>query len=178
MAWFKDKESHYITVNREFREHSGKDDETIHGRDDQFVWDGQIGDRCREFDLIVMNERRQIMFDEIIPGKKGYRQFNIYKAPVMDEMGDVIGTIGIARDITELRNKDTKLSIILENIPFAVFLKDMNGIYIDVNTNFLNLCQLTRDEIIGRTCYEHALSEGCIEEDHLIMDQSQQLNRL
>ena len=170
MAWFKDKESHYITVNREFREHSGKDDETIHGRDDQFVWDGQIGDRCREFDLIVMNERRQIMFDEIIPGKKGYRQFNIYKAPVMDEMGDVIGTIGIARDITELRNKDTKLSIILENIPFAVFLKDMNGIYIDVNTNFLNLCQLTRDEIIGRTCYEHALSEGCIEEDHLIMD--------
>ena len=24
MAWFKDKESHYITVNREFREHSGK----------------------------------------------------------------------------------------------------------------------------------------------------------
>ena len=54
----------------------------------------------------------------------------------MDEMGDVIGTIGIARDITELRNKDTKLSIILENIPFAVFLKDMNGIYIDVNTNF------------------------------------------
>ena len=79
MAWFKDKESHYITVNREFREHSGKDDETIHGRDDQFVWDGQIGDRCREFDLIVMNERRQIMFDEIIPGKKRYRQFNIYK---------------------------------------------------------------------------------------------------
>ena len=47
MAWFKDKESHYITVNREFREHSGKDDETIHGRDDQFVWDGQIGDRCQ-----------------------------------------------------------------------------------------------------------------------------------
>ncbi|MDO5793409.1 MAG: EAL domain-containing protein [Turicibacter sp.] len=169
MAWFKDKNSHYITVNREFREHSGKDDETIHGRDDQFVWDGQIGERCREFDLIVMNERRQIMFDEIIPGKKGYRQFNIYKAPVMDEMGDVIGTIGIARDITELKNKDTKLSIILENIPFSVFLKDTEGYYIDTNTNFSKFCGLPREEIIGNLSYGHELNKEAKAEDQLVI---------
>lgn len=85
-----------------------------------------------------MNERRQLVFDEVIPGRKGYREFNIYKAPVIDELDQVVGTIGIARDVTELRNKDAKLKMILENIPFAVALKDINGIFIDANNNFLN----------------------------------------
>lgn len=62
MAWFKNAESQYITVNREFRKHSGKDDTAIYNRDDQFLWDGQIGEKCREYDLAVMNERRQIGF--------------------------------------------------------------------------------------------------------------------
>lgn len=149
MAWFKNKDSQYIKVNREFREHSGKEDDVIFGRDDFFVWDGQIGEACREYDLLVMNERRQIIFDEVIPGKKGYRQFNIYKAPVIDEFDKVVGTIGIARDVTELRNKDAKLNMILENIPFAVCLKDLNGTLIDVNSKFLDYYKVSRELVIG-----------------------------
>lgn len=153
MAWFKNKNSEYITVNREFREHSGKDDQTIYGQSDYFVWDGQIGEKCREYDLTVMNERRQIVFDEVIPGRKGYREFNIYKAPVIDELDQVVGTIGIARDVTELRNKDAKLKMILESIPFAVALKDMNGALVDANDKFFEFYNLPNQTLINIHSY-------------------------
>ncbi|MGL5703148.1 MAG: PAS domain-containing protein [Cetobacterium sp.] len=73
MAWFKNKSSQYMIVNNEFKEHCGKDFDTIRGKDDQFVWDGMIGENYREYDLKVMTERKQLIFDEIIPGKKGYK---------------------------------------------------------------------------------------------------------
>ncbi|MBW6410090.1 EAL domain-containing protein [Clostridium weizhouense] len=151
MAWFKDKDSNYIKVNNEFMEHSGKSMDEIKGRGDHYVWNGNVGDRCREFDLEVMNKRKQVVFDEIILGKKGFKQFNMYKAPVLDEFDDVIGTIGIARDITDLKNKDAKLQILMDNLPFPVWLSDAKGIYVNGNKKFADYFNLSIDELIGKT---------------------------
>lgn len=151
MAWFKDKDSNYIKVNNEFIEHSGKTMDQIYGRGDHYVWDGHIGERCREYDLEVMNKRKQVVFDEVIIGKKGYKQFNIYKAPVLDQLDEVIGTIGIARDITELKNKDARLQMLMDNLPFPVWLSDVDGRYINGNKKFLKYFNITLDELIGKT---------------------------
>ncbi|SFD33942.1 EAL domain-containing protein [Clostridium uliginosum] len=151
MAWFKDKDSNYIKVNNEFMEHSGKTMEQIKGTSDHYVWNGNVGNRCREYDLEVMNKRKQVVFDEVILGKKGYKQFNMYKAPVLDEFDEVIGTIGIARDITELKNKDAKLQILMDNLPFPVWLSDTNGVYINGNKKFTQYFNITVDELIGET---------------------------
>lgn len=151
MAWFKDKDSNYIKVNNDFMEHSGKTMEQIKGRGDHYVWDGNIGDRCREYDLEVMNKRKQVVFDEVIIGKKGYRQFNIHKAPVLDGVHEVIGTIGVARDITELKNKDAKLQILMDNLPFPVWLSDTNGVYLNGNKQFTQYFNINIDELIGQT---------------------------
>lgn len=163
MAWFKNKDSNYIKVNNEFIEHSGKTMEQINGRGDHYVWDGHIGERCREYDLEVMNKRKQVVFDEVIIGKKGYKQFNIYKAPVLDELDEVIGTIGIARDITELKNKDAKLQIFMDNLPFPVWLCDIEGRYINGNKKFLQYFNITIDELLGKT-FENFHSKPHVEE--------------
>lgn len=139
MTWFKDRDSNYMIANNGFQEHCGKGIDKIQGKGDCFVWDGQIGERCRIYDQEVMSQRKQVIFDEIIPGKKGYREFNIYKSPVIDEVNNVIGTVGIARDITELKNKETKLNIIIENIPLGICVKDTEGIVLNVNTKFKEL---------------------------------------
>lgn len=144
MAWFKNKNSEYMIVNNEFKEHCGKDIETIRGKGDQFVWDGMIGENCRQYDLRVMTERRQLVFDEIIPGKKGYKQFNIYKVPVVDKKNNILGTMGIAKDITDLKNKDVKFDILLENMPFAVFTKNRNGNIVQNNSIFYKLINVNK----------------------------------
>lgn len=109
MSWFKNKESQYMKVNKAFSEHAGKDYKTIKGRDDLFVWDGNIGERCREYDLKVMNERQHVIFNEVISGTKGERLFEVHKAPVFDEYDAVVGTVGVARDITEQKKIQEKI---------------------------------------------------------------------
>lgn len=145
MAWFKNPESQYMIVNKEFKEHCGKDFETIKGRGDEFVWDGMIGEKCRLYDLQVMDERKRIVFDEVIPGHKGYKQFNIYKVPVIDSKKEIKGTMGIAKDITDLKNKNVEFNILLENIPFFVFMKSPSGFIIKGNQKFLDLGNDERD---------------------------------
>lgn len=157
MAWFKDKDSNYIMVNEDFKVHSGKTMNDIYGKDDKYVWDGKIGDKCREYDLEVMEKRKGIVFDQIIPGKKGFREFNIHKAPVVDELDNILGTIGVARDITEIKNKDNQLRIIIENMPFIVVLKDIHGVILEVSSNILKLYNLSREELVGTTS-EHLVS--------------------
>ena len=149
MAWFKNQESEYMIVNNEFKEHCGKDFDTIRGKGDQFVWDGMIGENCRQYDLKVMTERKRLVFDEIIPGKKGYKQFNIYKVPVVDRKNNILGTMGIAKDITDLKNKDVKFDILLENMPFAVFTKNRSGGIIQNNSTFHKLTEINRYSYIS-----------------------------
>ncbi|MBC2850046.1 EAL domain-containing protein [Cetobacterium sp. 8H] len=164
MAWFKNKNSEYMIVNNEFKEHCGKDLDTIKGRGDHFVWNGMIGENCRLYDLQVMNERKQIVFDEVIPGKKGYKHFNIYKVPVVGMDNSIIGTMGIARDITDLKNKDVKFDIMLENMPFAVFTKNREGYIIKSNSTFFKLTGTDRlmikeEDFLGKEDTENILQE-------------------
>ncbi|MBN1067714.1 EAL domain-containing protein [Clostridium botulinum] len=154
MAWFKDKYSNYIKVNNEFMEHCGKTMKQIKGKGDHYVWSGMIGDRCRQFDLEVMNKRTQVVFDEIIPGEKGFKQFNMYKAPVINEFDEIIGTIGIARDITDLKNKDAKLQMLMDNLPFPVWLTDINAKYVNGNKKFSDYFSVSMNELIGRIPHE------------------------
>lgn len=178
MAWFKDRDSNYIKVNQWFIEHCGKDMDTIRGNGDIFVWDGKIGAKCREYDLEVMNKRKQVVFDEVIPGIKGYRQFNVFKAPVIDFDDNVIGTIGIARDTTELKNKDTKLNIILDNIPFGVWLKDKDGVIINANNEYAKYFSMTKDNILGQTSniiFDNKTSEFIKKSDIEIMKDRKQV---
>ncbi|MGL5935149.1 MAG: sensor domain-containing protein, partial [Cetobacterium sp.] len=121
----------------------GKEIDIIRGRDDQFVWNGMIGENCKEYDMKVMTERKQLIFDEVIPGKKGYKQFNIYKVPVVDTNNNILGTMGIAKDITDLKNKDAKFDILLENMPFAVFTKNRAGNIIQSNAPFYKLTEIS-----------------------------------
>lgn len=122
----------------------------------------------------------KLVFDEVILGRRGYREFNIYKAPVMDELDQVIGTIGVARDVTELRNKDAKLKMILENIPFAVALKDLDGTLVDANSKFLDFYKLDGEVLSNfniHTAYENnpefreliGKKNNLIEEDELVL---------
>gem|GEM_PF-2401041 len=162
MTWVKDIDSNYITVNDKFEKYSGKFEKIINGRDDDFVWDGKLGGKCKEHDAKVMTEQKQFVFEEVIPGIDFERQFCVYKAPVIDEYDNIRGIIGIARDITELKNKEAELDIIIENIPFGVCLKDNYGKILNVNSEFLGYYEVKKEDIIGNDGYG-ILNNECYE---------------
>lgn len=150
MTWFKDTESKYLNVNKKFEEFAGISEIAIIGKGDQYIWNGKISTKCEENDRRVIEEGKQIVFDEAIPGVEGERQFRIYKSPIIDEYENISGTIGIARDITEIINKEAEMDIILDNIPFGVCLKDENGIILNVNSKLLGYYGIKKEDIIGK----------------------------
>lgn len=149
MTWLKDEENKYLYVNKKFEEVSGKSEDEIKGADDGLIWGEENSDLYIQQDNKVMKEKRQIVMDMAVPADLGEEQFCIYKAPIIDENHHVSGTIGIASDITEVKQIEAELDIILENIPFGVCVKDTSGKIINVNTQFLEYYGITKEQIIG-----------------------------
>ena len=61
------------------------------------------------------------------------RQFKTYKSPIFDDNEQLIGTVGIAHDVTDLENMGAELEVILRNLPFAVLLTNEAGKIINAN---------------------------------------------
>lgn len=148
LIWFKDLSGAHLKVNDEFAFVSGKSKEEIYGRDELYIWN--LSEYlCLESDAKVVNTGKMDIFNENIEGKRGLRQYCVYKSPLIDA-GRVIGTCGLARDITELKNKDAKLEIILDNIPFAILVKDNQGVVLNTNRTFEEYFQVKSEQIIGK----------------------------
>jgi len=77
------------------------------------------------------------------------------------QLGSTPCLIYLAHDITErkraeeaLRESEARLRAILENSPGMVFLKDVEGRYLDVNRQFERTFHLIRQDIIGKTDHD------------------------
>lgn len=77
--------------------------------------------------------------------------------PVLNEQQEVVHIAGITEDITEqkeaelaLQESEARLRAILDGIPFPIFLKDLEGRYLQVNTAYLQQ-GCNQEEILGKT---------------------------
>lgn len=107
MAWLKDIDSRYIAVNEQFARTCGKMVEEIIGKTDHEIWGKSFADKYRKDDLEVIqsNTRRQV--EELQSDHSGREYWvEAIKTPIRNSLGEVIGTIGIAREITERKKAD------------------------------------------------------------------------
>ena len=85
-----------------------------------------------------------------------------YKAPVINEAGEAIGTTGYTRDISEIQKSlfESKQQIsffdsIIDNIPIMLFLKDAKELKFKmINKATEELLGLSRKEMLEKTDYE------------------------
>ena len=108
MAWLKDKESRFVLVNEFFAKVCGQSVENIIGKNDYDYWSAEIADTYRKSDIEVMQTRRQKSLEEIIITPEGVKWHETFKSPVFDLKGNVVGTVGFARDITERKESEKK----------------------------------------------------------------------
>lgn len=104
LIWYKDKEGLHKKVNDSFCKTVNKSKQQVEGRGHAYIWDVEFDDpACIESELEVMSKRKTCISEEAIKTQKGMRLLTTYKSPLYDLDGTVMGTVGVATDITQER---------------------------------------------------------------------------
>ena len=109
LIWYKDKEGAHVKVNEAFCKAVNKTMEQIEGRGHYYIWDIDPDEYakgefiCMEAEYEVMEKRETCIFDENVKIGDSMRQLKTYKTPLFDLDGSVMGTAGVAMDVTQER---------------------------------------------------------------------------
>lgn len=111
IAWLKDREGRFIAVNQTLAQAMGKShpDEAV-GLTDADVWAPELAARYLAGDALVMRTDAHTRVEEPFVDAAGHaRWIETYKKRIVGENGEVLGTTGIARDVTERKQAEEAL---------------------------------------------------------------------
>lgn len=171
LVWFKDARGSHLKVNQSFCEAVGKPMSQIENRGHYYIWDipeeeYQQGEYiCLESETETMEKGCTCLFDENVKTKQGMRKFNTYKTPIYDEDGvTILGTVGIASDVTDYLNLGSELDTMLNNIPLGILLCDTSWDVVKINQTMKSFFPELTEDVIGENYLMwkgRALSDIC-----------------
>ncbi len=161
-AWLKDWEGRFLAVNNRMAKDVARSKSEIIGKTDLELFPEDVAKKYREDDLEIMKQKKARFVEEILYINNSPRLHETYKAPVINESGESIGTTGYTRDISEIQKNlfESKQQIsffnsIIDNIPIMLFLKDAKDLKFKmINKAAEELLGLSRKEMLGKTDYE------------------------
>jgi len=111
IAWLKDTESRYLAANEPFGLTCGVRPEDLVGKTDLELWPRELAEHYRADDREVMQSGIRKRIEELLADKDGkITHVDTIKTPIFNERGEVIGTTGIARDITARKQAEEELN--------------------------------------------------------------------
>ena len=120
ITWFKDRQSKYIAVNEPFGISCGFKPEDVVGKNDFDLWPKDLAEKYRIDDLEVVTIGKRKQMEEWLQTVKGKRIWlDTVKTPIYDVNGQIIGTSGIARDITTRKEAEQKQKLLMEQLERA-----------------------------------------------------------
>ena len=149
--FFKTKTHEYLRCNNAFAQlHSRTPDEII-GLSDEELYGKKRTKIFKESDLFVINQNKPSISEEWYSYKDGPTKFlNTIKLPSVNEKGEILGIVGICRDLTDIKKAESKQRHL--NIEMHKIIKSLkeNERYLKGINRFANtiLKQNTIDEII------------------------------
>ncbi len=190
--YWKDKNGIYIGCNKSFARTIGVESpEFIINKSDFDIFPEEKAALLTAQEKIVVNSGVSLMHRaESKIGKDGKNQWNdVSKIPVVDSDGDVFALLGIIEDITErkkaeeaLRYERALLRTIIDNLPDAIYTKDINCNKTLANkADLRNMGVTTEAEVLGKNDFDthpKELAEGFYSDDQKVITTGQPvLNR-
>lgn len=117
-VWLKDTESRFRAANRMLAEALGaRSADALIGKNDLDFSPPDLAEHYRQVDREVMDSRQPQMVIEPVWLNRRHVWHETYKAPVLDDDGELLGTVGFARDVS--RNKRAEEGMLLRNAGLA-----------------------------------------------------------
>ncbi len=135
LVWYKDKNGIHEKVNDAFCATVNKTKEQVQGRGHAYIWDVEQDDpACIESERVVMETEQTCVSEETVQSGGGIRLLTTYKSPLYDCDGSVMGTVGVAIDVTQERayeqqliNKNRELESLFTTMDCGVMCHSLDG---------------------------------------------------
>ncbi len=153
----KNLEGRYLMINSAGAAFLGRSVAEVLGKDDSELFDSGIGAQimARDHEVVVSGEAQT--YEEPAASGGVSRLYLSTKGPFRDPHGQVIGLLGICRDITdrkcaeeEIRKSQQKLRIHFEHTPLAVVEWDLDFRVTAWNPSAERIFGFSREEAIGQ----------------------------
>ncbi|BAX79692.1 PAS domain S-box protein [Labilibaculum antarcticum] len=111
MIWLKDPKGIYISCNRNFEKFNGLDENVLLGKSDYDFYPKEVADFYWGKDLEVLNSAKSVRFtDWAVSATNGKRILTeTIKTPMHDAEGNLLGVLGVSRDITDIKMAEKEL---------------------------------------------------------------------
>jgi PAS domain S-box-containing protein len=162
VIYVKDSKSRKILANKADYTNCGFDlEEHVLGKSDFDVYPKEIAEQFFVNDQIILKQKEKALnsLEKIIKKTGETKWLMTTKLPLHNKDGDIIGIVGIGRDITQQKEAEEKLiqsektyREIFNSVEDALFIHDIHtGDILDVNDTMLNMYGYTREELPGLT---------------------------
>ena len=108
LIWLKDPNGVFLACNAIFEKLYGAKEEDIVGKTDYDFVEKDLADFFRERDLMAITAGKPTSNEEWVTyAEDGHKALlETIKTPMVDDQGNIIGVLGVARDITERKKAE------------------------------------------------------------------------
>jgi PAS domain S-box-containing protein len=139
MAWMKNPCGVFLAVNEAFAKACGRPKAAILGKTDRDIWSLEHADKYMQDDLRVIASGEKLFVEEAIADGGDLKWFETFKTPIHDARGLVIGTVGLARDITDRKRAEEQRQVLERRMQETQKLESLGVLAGGIAHDFNNL---------------------------------------
>ncbi len=183
--YFKDADSRFTRINESQSAMLGVDaPEAAIGKRDFDYFPPEIAEDAYADEQKIVKTGQPLIgkIEKVRHADGQFRWLSVTKVPIKDAEGKVTGIVGVSRDVTErkkaqdaLAKEHNLLSVILENLPLDVYVKDTDSRFVLANASTMRGLRVTSpEEYIGKTDFDFMaqspeIAERCFAEEQAII---------
>jgi PAS domain S-box-containing protein len=160
-AWLKDDKGRYVMVNQPFASYYNTTREELTYKTDFDILPPELAQRFDASDNEVFTGKVRKMYQEVEEEEDGELHWSeTFKTPVLNEENEIIGIVGIARDITSrkkaelaLKFSEEKFKELVTLLPEMVFETDINGDFTFLNLKAYENLEYSSDDVHRRISF-------------------------
>ena len=163
--YFKDEESRFIRINHALKELFGlKKAEQAYGKTDADFYGAEHAAKALADERRVMETGEPLLgnveYEMMADGRKSWSLTT--KLPLRDRAGQIVGTCGISREVTGMKEMEEQLATernllrsVIDNLPDRIYMKDAGGVYLLDNVAHLRwLGADDPSEVLGKSVFD------------------------